>query len=350
MSEEILRAMMELFALIVKQDGGMLQSERDFVSAFLTKQLPHQSADEFMHLFLENAGPLRQKGKKPMSGSASVKDSVRILNNCNKINKTLSQEQRVIVLMRCFELIDSGRQYTPQRMNIINTMAEVFRISTSEFNSIMQFVREDDRAGFTDQSMIVINTGPVAYNKPGPESFIVFLKVASVNLYFMKCFCDGNTLLNGLPLVCRRVYLFAPGSSVQAPPAPSIYYSDVISAFAAGKDIHRLSFVAEKISYSFPDRTPAITDVSFAAGEGMLIGIMGASGSGKTTLLNLLTGLVKPESGEIRINSIPIHTDDKRLDGVIGYVPQDDILIEDLTVFENLFYAASLCFAGRKRE
>jgi len=350
MSEEILRAMMELFALIVKQDGGMLQSERDFVSAFLTKQLPHQSADEFMHLFLENAGPLGQKGKKPMSGSASVKDSVRILNNCNKINKTLSQEQRVIVLMRCFELIDSGRQYTPQRMNIINTIAEVFRISTSEFNSIMQFVREDDRAGFTDQSMIVINTGPVAYNKPGPESFIVFLKVASVNLYFMKCFCDGNTLLNGLPLVCRRVYLFAPGSSVQAPPAPSIYYSDVISAFAAGKDIHRLSFVAEKISYSFPDRTPAITDVSFAAGEGMLIGIMGASGSGKTTLLNLLTGLVKPESGEIRINSIPIHTDDKRLDGVIGYVPQDDILIEDLTVFENLFYAASLCFAGRKRE
>ncbi|HQJ12847.1 MAG TPA: ATP-binding cassette domain-containing protein [Bacteroidales bacterium] len=350
MSEEILRAMMELFALIVKQDGGMLQSERDFVSAFLTKQLPHQSADEFMHLFLENAGPLRQKGKKPMSGSASVKDSVRILNNCNKINKTLSQEQRVIVLMRCFELIDSGRQYTPQRMNIINTIAEVFRISTSEFNSIMQFVREDDRAGFSDQSMIVIDTGRVAYNKPGPESFIVFLKVASVNLYFMKCFCDGNTLLNGLPLVCRRVYLFAPGSSVQAPPAPSIYYSDIISAFAAGKDIHRLSFVAEKISYSFPDRTPAITDVSFAAGEGMLIGIMGASGSGKTTLLNLLTGLVKPESGEIRINSIPIYTNDKRLDGVIGYVPQDDILIEDLTVFENLFYAASLCFAGRKRE
>lgn len=199
MSEEILRAMMELFALIVKQDGGMLQSERDFVSAFLTKQLPHQSADEFMHLFLENAGPLGQKGKKPMSGSASVKDSVRILNNCNKINKTLSQEQRVIVLMRCFELIDSGRQYTPQRMNIINTIAEVFRISTSEFNSIMQFVREDDRAGFSDQSMIVIDTGRVAYNKPGPESFIVFLKVASVNLYFMKCFCDGNTLLNGLP-------------------------------------------------------------------------------------------------------------------------------------------------------
>ena len=350
MSEEILRAMMELFALIVKQDGGMLQSELDFVSAFLTKQLPHQSADEFMRLFLENAGPLQTKDKKPVSVSTSVKDSVKILNNCNKINKTLSQEQRVIVLMRCFELIDSNKQYTPQRMNIINTIAEVFRISSSEFNSIMQFVREDDRAGFTDPSMIIIDTGSAAYDKPGSECFIVFLKVASVNLYFMKCFCKGNPLINGLPLVCRRIYLFAPGSYVHAPPAPNIYYSDVISAFSAGEDIHRLSFVADNISYSFPDRTPAITNVSFAAGEGMLIGIMGASGSGKTTLLNLLTGLLKPESGEIRINSIPIHTDDKRLGGVIGYVPQDDLLIEELTVFENLFYAASLCFAGKKRE
>ena len=106
MSEEILRAMMDLFALIVKQDGGMLQSERDYVSAFLTKQLPHQSADVFMQLFLEGAGPLQEKGNKSAAETFSVKDSIRILNICRKINITLSQEQRVIVLMRCFELID----------------------------------------------------------------------------------------------------------------------------------------------------------------------------------------------------------------------------------------------------
>ena len=81
--------MMELFALIVKQDGGMLQSERDFVSAFLTKQLPHQSADEFMHLFLQEAGAVREKERPDISETASVKDSIRILNNCKKINKTL---------------------------------------------------------------------------------------------------------------------------------------------------------------------------------------------------------------------------------------------------------------------
>jgi len=350
MSEEILRAMMELFALIVKQDGGMLQSERDFVSAFLTKQLPHQSADEFMSLFLENAGPVQEKGKAGTSDTASVRDSIKILNNCKKINKTLTQEQRVIVLMRCFELIDSDKQYTPQRMNIINTIAEVFGVSGKEFGSIMQFVREEDQEAFTDPSMLVVITGARAEYDQGCGNFVVFLKVASVNLYFMRCFCSGTSLLNGLPLVCRKVYLFAPGSSVQAPPAPNIYYSDIISRFATESKIHPISFVADRLSYSFPDGTAAVSNVSFAACDGMLIGIMGASGSGKTTLLNLLTGLVDPQSGEVRINGISIHSGDGRLEGVLGYVPQDDLLVEDLTVFENLFYAASLCFAGRKQE
>ncbi len=75
MSEEILRAMMELFALIVKQDGGMQLSERDYVSIFLNKQLSHQSADEFMSLFLENSGPLQEKGHESGSDIPSVKDS-----------------------------------------------------------------------------------------------------------------------------------------------------------------------------------------------------------------------------------------------------------------------------------
>ncbi|TNF40100.1 MAG: ATP-binding cassette domain-containing protein [Bacteroidetes bacterium] len=349
MSEEILRAMMELFALIVKQDGGMLPGEREFVADFLSKQLPHQSADEFMQLFLNEAGPLREGEEKSSIDSASVRDSIRILNNCKKINKTLSQEQRVIVLLRCIELIESDRQFTPRRMNIINTIAEVFRISGEEFHSIMQFVGGDTRESFTAPSMVVMDISALSGKESEVRQFIVFLKIESVDLYFMKCFCEGTTLLNGLPVVCRRVYLFAPGSAVQAPPVPTIYFSDIVSHFASGKVIHRISFVADGINYSFPDGTRAITNVSFSAYGGMLIGIMGASGSGKTTLLNLLTGLTGPSSGEVRINTIPIHSGDSRLDGVVGYVPQDDLLVEDLTVFENLYFAASLCFAGKSR-
>ncbi|MDF1559784.1 MAG: TerB family tellurite resistance protein [Bacteroidales bacterium] len=166
--------MMELFALIVKQDAGMLQSERDYVSAFLQKQLTHQSADEFMTLFLENAGPMAGTESKAVAGSASVRDSIRIFQTCSKINKTLTQEQRVIVLMRCFELISTDGQYTPQRMNIINTIAEVFKVSQEEFTVISQFVREEQPEAFGDPSMLVINTCHSS-DMEGQGPFVVFL-------------------------------------------------------------------------------------------------------------------------------------------------------------------------------
>jgi ABC-type multidrug transport system ATPase subunit len=350
MSEEILRAMMELFALIAKQDSGMLQSEKDYVSEFLTKQLTHRNADEFLDLFLENAGPLAEKITESEEDSASVKDSISIFRNCTKINKTLTQEQRVIVLLRCIELIDASKQYTLQRMNIVNTIAEVFRISQAEFNSIMLFVRVETKEGFADPSMLVVSADTSSCQQEEHDQFVVFLKVASVNLYFLRSFHTDITLLNGLQLTSRKVFTFAPGSSVQVPPAPPIYYGDIISQINSDKGIHRISFVADQLCYNHPDGAPAISDLSFSAREGKMIGIMGASGSGKTTLLNLLTGLLKPSFGDVRINGISIYGKDPRLEGVVGLIPQDDLLAEDLTVFQNLYYAAALCFAGKTKE
>lgn len=349
MSEEILRALMELFALIVKQDGGMLRSEMNFVSVFLNKQLPYRSADEYMHLFLENAGPLQEKAVAAAVGKDSARDSVRIFNLCKKINKTLTQEQRVIVLLRCFELIDSDKQYTPQRMNIINTIAEVFGVSQEEFNSIWSFTSEEEREKFSDPATLITDAGSAAGEDDSISSFIVFLKIASVSLYFTRSFCSGKALINGLPMTDGKIYTFAPGSSVQVPPSLSIYYGDVISRYISYSDVHRITFVADRLTYLFPDGTAAITDLSFSAREGKLVGIMGASGTGKTTLLNLLSGLLKPHSGDVRINSISIFSPGEKLDGVIGYVPQDDLLMEELTVYENLYYAASLCLAGKSR-
>jgi ABC-type multidrug transport system ATPase subunit len=77
---------------------------------------------------------------------------------------------------------------------------------------------------------------------------------------------------------------------------------------------------------------------------------MGASGSGKTTLLNVLAGIEKPSKGEVLINGINIHTEQEKIEGVIGYIAQDDILFEDLTVFENLYFNAQLCFKDKSKE
>lgn len=77
---------------------------------------------------------------------------------------------------------------------------------------------------------------------------------------------------------------------------------------------------------------------------------MGASGAGKTTLLNVLAGIETPSSGTVKINGVDIFQEKEKVKGVIGYISQDDILIEDLTVFENLYYNAKLCFKDSSEE
>jgi ABC-type multidrug transport system ATPase subunit len=356
MSEEILKALMELFALIVKQDSGILMNEREYVNDFLNKQLTRETVKEYLALFDEHAGPVSQISTPKESSAPSVKDSVKILGICKKINRTLNQEQKVVVLMRLYELVNTTRQFTLQRMNIINTVAEVFKISTLDFAAIEQFVKHDNPEELKNPAILFLTPGleecelcrkmVTGYQ----NTKIIIIRVASVDLYFIKYISEDQLYLNGLPIRSGYVYTFAKGGSIKSQQGHSIYYSDISSNFLSDINIYKISFTVENLSYNFREGHAAVDNVSFSVEEGKLIGIMGASGSGKTTLMNLMSGIQKPTSGSVKINGLDVARDNSSLDGVFGYVPQDDLLIEDLTVFENLFFAARQCFRDKSRE
>ena len=80
--------------------------------------------------------------------------------------------------------------------------------------------------------------------------------------------------------------------------------------------------------------------VSFKALPGDMIALMGPSGAGKTTLLMTLNGYLPPTSGQVRINGEDLYAIYDALRGSIGYVPQDDIVHPELTVFEAVKYSA----------
>src|SRR5664280_1139051 len=356
MSEEILKALMELFALIVKQDRGILLNEREYVSGFLNKQLTSDAVKEYLALFDEHAGSVMQKSNISEPATPSVKDSVKILGICKKINHTLNQEQKVVVLMRLYELVNTDRQFTLQRMNIINTVAEVFKISALEFAAIEQFVKNNNREDLINPAILFLAPGDEKCDlckkmvTGYQNTRIIIIRIASVDLYFIRYISNDQLYLNGLPIRSGQVYTFAKGGSVKSQQGHSIYYSDISSSFLSDIIIHKISFTVENLSYKFREGHSAVDNVSFSVEEGKLIGIMGASGSGKTTLMNLMSGIQKPSSGFVKINGLDVTKDYTQLEGVLGYVPQDDLLIEDLTVFENLYFAARQCFKEKNKE
>ncbi len=175
---------------------------------------------------------------------------------------------------------------------------------------------------------------------------MAILRISGYETYFVKYLGISDLTLNGVPLKSRQISIFPTGSTIRGNKISSIYYSDVVGRFLHESSDTRLSFIANHISYKFKSGYVGLRDIHISEEGGKLIGIMGSSGSGKSTLLSVLNGTEKPSEGQVLINGINIHLEKDKIAGVIGYVPQDDFLIEDLTVYQNLYYAAKLCFGN----
>ncbi len=137
MSEDILVAMTKLFGIISMQDGGATDAERNFVIRFFKQELDNKTVAEYTALYDEASTP-----KKRKSGLVSMVSSVKVLSLCRKINKVLNQQQKVIVLVKLLEMLESDRSFTEQRMEIIATVAEVFNIEKGEYKEIEKFIVE----------------------------------------------------------------------------------------------------------------------------------------------------------------------------------------------------------------
>jgi ABC-type multidrug transport system ATPase subunit/pSer/pThr/pTyr-binding forkhead associated (FHA) protein len=85
-----------------------------------------------------------------------------------------------------------------------------------------------------------------------------------------------------------------------------------------------------------------LENVSLSILPGELVGLMGPSGAGKSTLIAALNGYTPPTRGTVLINGQDLYGDYDAFRGMIGYVPQDDIMHSDLTVFEALYFTARL--------
>lgn len=361
MSEEILKALMQLFAIIAKQDEGVESNEREFVVNFLMQQLNDEAVEEYIKLFDQHAGLDEEKSDEEEDGQkkvklTSVKDSVKILGICKKINKTLTQKQKVVVLVRLFELVNADRKFTDQRMAIINTVAEVFKVSKEEFTDIENFVVNNDPKELDYSSVLTIHdkqeVGQHCKHIPTEalNGYLYILQIKSEDLYFLRYTGHEDIFLNGLPINNKRIYLFASGSSIKLPKGKPVYYTDVVAHYLADSTSIRISYNVDNVGFKFKSGDIGLRDVSFKEGQGKLIGIMGASGAGKTTLLNVLAGIEAPTSGKVTINGVDLHHEKDQLEGVIGVIPQDDLLIEELTVFQNLYYNAKLCFKDKTEE
>ncbi len=357
MSEEILNALVQLFAIIAKQDEGVDPKEVEYVESFLTQQLGSEVVSEYLQKFHKKSRVKKRKTRKNIEGDgASVIDSVRILGLSKKINKKINQKQKVVVLVRLFEMVNTSKQFTKNRMAIIDTVAEVFNIVKEEFVNIKNFVLKDTSEELNNSSILIIDEKKEKEYKESKKIItesldgkIIILRIEATDLYFLRYTGVDSIQLNGLEIRNNRIYLFPTGSTIKlkGKEAKPAYYSDVVSKFLDDHSSIKLSYEVKNLNFNFASGDIGLRNINFAETQGKLVGIMGASGAGKTTLLNILTGMYTPTDGEVLVNGFNLHKDKDKIEGVLGYIPQDDLLIEELSVFDNLYFNAKFCFKNK---
>src|SRR5512133_1350081 len=86
----------------------------------------------------------------------------------------------------------------------------------------------------------------------------------------------------------------------------------------------------------------AVKNVSFTIDKGEIFGILGPNGAGKSTIVNILNTLVKPDTGDVIIDGVNTKDDGDTLKLIMGVVPQEIALYEELSAYENLMFWGGL--------
>ncbi|MDR2039382.1 MAG: ATP-binding cassette domain-containing protein [Bacteroidales bacterium] len=360
MSERILKALMQLFAIISRPESSSSERHK-VIEGFLRKQLNSELAEEYIEIFNNYFSQYQEKYKdthKHQKHTAS--SSVKLLVISDQINKELTQSEKFSLMVLLLSFIKSG--HGPQstisefEQEFVETVASALNIEQDEFLELIQFVMLPVEFLSSSPNLLLIDQNDHAekeykhLHRDGIHRPLVILHVKSVNMYICRYEGNKELFLNNQMIEREQIYILNYGSSIRNSQIKPIYYSDIVNCFYLSTRANPMLFKAEEVEYKFENGTIGLHPVNFEILSGNIVGIMGGSGAGKSTLLNVFTGLDRPTSGKVFLNNVDVHKQGHEIEGLIGFVAQDDLLVEELTVFQNLYFNAKLCFGQYPEE
>jgi ABC-type multidrug transport system ATPase subunit len=354
MSEELLRAIIQLFAIVAKE--RITEDERQKIKEFLSLHLNQEAIRYYLGLFDDFCKENKRLASNELENVDEetlqfVDDWSQIMQISKKVNQALTTQQKAVLVIKIIELVFAEGALSERQSNLIFYIGEALKIPGKDLRAMQAFVIGQDIDELSSKNILVIDEGSDEHEHPGPRiisrnltGLIAILRLQDIGAYFIKYLGITSLFLNSVPLKSRKIDVFPTGSTIRGSKIEPIYYSDVVSKFLTEEDKSNVTLIGEHVFYHFKSGRAGLQNINIAEQGGKLIGIMGASGSGKSTLLSVLNGSERPSSGRVVINGIDIYQHPHKVEGVIGFIPQDDLLMEDLTVFQNLYFAAELCF------
>jgi len=354
MNESMLDALLQFLAIIenLKKDEKQLLN-RKYVENYLKKTFGRKVANEKIEAYIKYSNLFKD----------NLDFQTQLTFVCRLINKECNLREKYQILINLLDFIlyseitfyNSFSIEKPFKI-FVNTIVLELKISKVEFFNLIRFIfGELYKIPNKKQLLIVGNTNPgfeeIRYlQNDNLKGYLIFLNLASANLLLFRYRGSLTLEVNKQVIFSRHVYTLKKGSFISGKGLKPIYYGNILRAYSTEEALHDIHLRVNEVEYKFSNGQTAIHSLSLTARSGELVGVMGGSGAGKSTLLNVLCGNYPVYKGTIEINGILLDENSENLKSIIGIVPQEDSLIEELTVFQNILFSSRLTLGGLTEE
>lgn len=328
MNDIVLSSLIHLFVLFDAGHGMDKDKSIEMISAYLTRFFGIRNLKSYLRLYTD----LRDfYDSTPEMDKEHVVESI-----CGKVREKMRPEEKLTQLLRLMEFCSrEGCTFDPTEPIFVK-VKELFAISDAQYGDMAAFIE-----GRPCKNVLVINLD----NDCG---ILKTLRFTDVNLLAVTYKGSHSLWMDDIKMLPGVFQIWQQSSLIKSSHFPPLYYSTIIARYDGVKE-DSIKMCGRDINFRFKKGGDnGMHNFSFDLHGGELVAIMGGSGVGKSTLLSLLNGSLHPQEGSITINGHSI--DDPQAKKLIGFVPQDDLLIEELTVYQNLWYTAKLCFADMQDE
>lgn len=260
-----------------------------------------------------------------------INGKVKIVDN-SSVNGIFVNDNKVVeAFLKDGDAIKIDNPIEPLSIGVI--MIVTLGENVNEWQQFDMTSKDTITIGRNSSSDIVINHVSVPLNIANiyvqNNNFILVPSLSTNNILV-----NGKSISNSLLLKNRDVILIADAKLIFD--NGHIYYQ----LYSRGVEIEAVDIMktvrvkGKKKDISF--------HVSMSIKPGEFVAFVGGSGAGKTTFMNCISGVSKPTSGSVYINGNDLFKNYSVLKKIIGYVPQSDIVFDDLTLYDMLKYSANL--------
>ena len=334
MNDILLSGLLNLFALFGAVNRTDKSRSLQMLSNYLTKHFGVRMLDDYL--------PLYSDLRDFYDISPELDKDAIIEGICSNIKHKISREDQTLMLLRLMEFCDptpgsgKGESIAEENMQIFRKVAELFEVDGDIFADFVCYV-----SGETNAHVLTLT-------RDGMNGELRLINLERYNKILFSYNGPDTVLMNDIPVLPGTFLVWQQSGVLKSRHMLPLYYSNISALYDTGCRKHEIVLSGRDINFRFPGSDNGMHDLTFDLRSGQLVAVMGGSGTGKSTLLSLLNGTIPPDSGSITLNGRDIS--DPKVKDLIGFVPQDDLLIEELTVYENLMFTARLCFADLSME